>query len=242
MKLFSLASRNLKEVYRDPISVILGLALPITLLILFSSIYKRVQLEMFSPQMLTPGIIIFSYAFLIMFSAVLLAKDRETSFLIRLFTTPLSSSDFIFAYMIPFIPLAFVQTIFCLIAGMIMGAGFDNILISMIIFLLAALICISTGMIMGALLTMNQVSAVGSVLITAIGLFCGAWTPLKEMGGIFESVGYALPFAHAVDAAKSLLSGSPFSEIMGNLYWILTYSIILILLAILSFKRKMKQG
>ena len=242
MKVFSLASRNFKEVYREPISTLLGLAMPVALLVLFSSIHKKVQLDMFSPQMLTPGIIIFCYAFLIMFSAVLLAKDRESSFMTRLFTAPLRPSDFILAYLLPFIPLALFQTAICLIVGTILGATFIHIFLSSIIFLLITLICVSLGMIMGALLTINQVSAVGSVLITAIGLFCGAWTPLKMMGGIFETIGYALPFAHAVDATKSLLTGSPFSEILSNFYLILIYAAVLFVLAILSFRWKMRKG
>ncbi|OFY62164.1 MAG: hypothetical protein A2V64_00850 [Bacteroidetes bacterium RBG_13_43_22] len=241
MKLFSLANRNFKELYRDPVSVILGLALPVIMLVLFTSIYKRVQLPHFSPQWMTPGVIVFSFAFLIMFAAVLLANDRESSFLIRLFTTPLTSSDFIFAYLIPFIPLAVIQIVICLITGVIMGGSFVNIMLSLIIFFPVLMICISIGMIMGTLFTMTQVTAFGSALVTFIGLFCGAWAPLKEMGGIFETIGYALPFAHAVDASKYLLSGSSFSEILGNFYWVLIYSIILVAAAILSFRWKMKQ-
>jgi len=122
MRFYSLANRNIKEVYRDPVSMLLGLVMPVALLILFSSIYKKSQLDMFSPQMLTPGIIIFSFAFLMMFSAILLAKDRQNAFLTRLFTTPLKSSDFILAYILPFIPLALFQTGICLIVGIILGA------------------------------------------------------------------------------------------------------------------------
>jgi ABC-2 type transport system permease protein len=190
---------------------------------------------------MTPGVIIFSYAFLIMFSAVLMVKDRESSFLTRLFTAPLTSSDFIFAYLLPFVPVALIQTVICLIVGAILGATYVNLMLATVIFLLAFIICISTGMIMGTFFTMSQVTAFGSVLVTVIGLFCGAWAPLKEMGGIFEAIGYTLPFAHAVDASKYLLSGSSFSDIQSNFYWVLTYSIILILIAILSFKWKMKQ-
>ncbi len=241
MKFYSLANRNIKEVYRDPVSVLLGLVMPIALLILFSSIYKRTQLEMFSPQMLTPGIIIFSFAILIMFSAILLAKDKQSAFLIRLFTTPLKSSDFILAYMLPFIPLAIFQTLICFIVGALLGATFSNVFISLIIFLPVAVICISLGIILGALFTVNQVSGVGSLLVTAIGLFCGAWTPLKMMGGVFETIGYVLPFAHAVDAAKELLSGSPFVAISDNFYVILIYATILFILAILSFRWTMKK-
>ena len=197
---------------------------------------------MFSPQMLTPGIIIFCFAFLIMFSAILLAKDKESALLTRLFTTPLKPSDFILAYILPFLPLAFFQTAICLIVGAILGATFQHLILVCIIFFFAAIICICLGMILGSFITVNQVSGVGSLLITAIGLFCGAWTPLKMMGGVFETIGYALPFAHAVDAAKGLLTGSSFSNILGNFYFILIYALALFVLAIFSFRWRMKRG
>jgi ABC-2 type transport system permease protein len=241
MKFFSLANRNMKEVYRDPVSVLLGVVMPVALLILFSSIYKKSQLNMFSPKVLTPGIIIFSFAFLIMFSGILLAKDRQSAFLTRLFTTPLKPSDFIFAYMLPFIPLAFFQTIVCFITGVILGATFSNILIALIGFFLIALTCISLGIILGALFSVNQVSGIGSILITAISLFSGAWMDLKMVGGIFEVIGYSLPFAHAVDVTKGLLSGSHFGDISNNFYIVLIYTVTLFILAILSFKWTMKK-
>ncbi len=178
---------------------------------------------MFSPQMLTPGIVVFCFAFLIMFSAILLAKDKQSALLARLFTTPLKPSDFILAYILPFLPLALFQTVICLIVGAILGATFQNLILAIVIFFFTALICICLGIILGSLFTVNQVSGVGSLLVTAIGLFCGAWTPLKMMGGVFETIGYALPFAHAIDAAKGLLTGSSFSDILDNFYFILIY-------------------
>lgn len=241
MRFYSLASRNFKEIYRDPVSILLGLVMPVALLILFSSIYWRTQVEMFSPQKLTPGLIVFSFAFLMMFSAVLLAKDRQSAFLTRLFTAPLKPSDFILSYMLPFIPLAIFQILVCFVVGVILGATLTNILLSLLIFLLIALICISLGIIVGSLFSVNQVSGIGALVITIISLFSGAWTPLKVIGGIFETIGYALPFAHGVDAAVLLLSGSNFEDITNNLYFILMYTVLLFMLAILSFRWAMRK-
>jgi ABC-2 type transport system permease protein len=241
MKIFSLSLRNLKEIYRDPVSMLLGLGMPVALLILFSSIYKKVPLEIFYPQSLTPGIIIFCFAFLIMFSAILLAKDRQTAFLTRLFTTPLKSRDFIFSYTLPFFPLSIFQITICLIVGLILGAVFKNLILTYLIFLLVALICVSIGMILGTFLTLNQISGVGSLLITAIALLSGAWMDLKMVGGFFETLGYALPFAHAVDASKKLFLGSAFSVVLTDFYIILFYAIGLFIFAILSFRLRMKK-
>lgn len=242
MKIISLSSRNIKEIYRDPVSMLLGFGMPLALLILFSSINKRVPLEIFSPQSMTPGIIVFCFTFLIMFSAILLAKDRQTAFLTRLFTTPLKSTDFIFSYMLPFLPLSLVQVVVCLIVGLFMGAHFTNVLLATLIFLLVATICVSIGMILGSLLTLNQVSGIGSLLITLIALLSGAWIDLKMIGGFLKNLGYVLPFAHAVDASRNLLMGSSFSEVLTNFYIILLYTIVLVILAILSFRWRMTKG
>ena len=239
MRFFSLANRNLKEIYRDPISILLGILLPLIMLLLFSSLNKTIQLDLFSPQAMTPGIIIFSYTFIIMFSAMLLAKDKQSAFLIRLFTTPLKPTDYILAYILPFIPLAFAQAAICFIVGIILGASFSQVGLSILIFLIIAIICISIGVIIGSLFTVNQASGIGSILVTLVGLMSGVWMDLKMVGGIFEKIGYALPFAHAVDAAKGILSGQGFFEIATHIYFILVSLIILMVLAILSFRRTM---
>jgi ABC-2 type transport system permease protein len=104
------------------------------------------------------------------------------------------------------------------------------------------LLCVSLGLLMGAMLTINQVSGMGSLLIVMIALFSGAWTPLKMMGGIFEGIGYALPFAHAVDATRSLLAGASLVSILYNFYFVLIYTVLLFSLSIFAFKRTMKKG
>lgn len=241
MKFYYLADRNLKEIYRDPVSFLLGMVMPIAMLIIFTSIEKRLPLEIFSPQVLAPGIAVFSFTFTIMFSAILLAKDKQSAFLVRLFTTPLKASDYILSYMLPFIPLVILQGTACFVTGAILGASFSNILLITIVLLTTALICISLGMILGALFSVNQISGIGSILITGIGFFSNIWMDLKMVGGTFEKIGYFLPFAHAVDATKGLASGINFNEIADHYFVILIYAIVFMLLAILSFRRVLKK-
>jgi ABC-2 type transport system permease protein len=221
--------------------MLLGLAMPVVLLFLFTSIQKRLPLEIYTAQMLTPAIVIFSFAFLMMFAAILLAKDSDTAFLTRLFTTPLKASDFILAYILPFIPVALFQVLICFLAGAIMGATYTNILPALLIFLMVSLTCTSLGIILGTFLTVNQVPGVGSLLITAIGLFSGAWMDLRMIGGVLESIGYALPFAHAVDALQIILAGDTTSIIV-NLYWIIGYTVVLFILAVFSFHWRIRKG
>lgn len=237
MRFYQLALRNFKEVYRDKVTMLLGIVMPVGFLVLFSSMQKGIQLEIFKPASLAPGIIVFCYAFLTMFSSVLLAKDRQNAFLIRLFTTPLKAKDYILSYTLPFIPLAFMQTIICFVIAIALGAHFTNIFAASILLLFVALIFIFLGVIFGSMFTLNQVSGVGSIFITIASLFSGAWMDLKMIGGIFDTFGYALPFAHAVDLVRSILSGKGIEGLIGSLWVVIGYTLILMIIAIFAFKK-----
>jgi len=241
MKAISLTIRNLKELYRDPVTTLLGIGMPVGMLLLFTSIEKKLTFDLYKAQNLTPGIAVFSLTFLIMFSAMLMAKDRQTSFLVRLFTTPLRPFDFILAYTLPFLPLALVQTGICLISGSIMGASFTHIFPAILLLLLFSTICISLGTIMGALLSVGQVSGIGSVLITGIGFICGAWMDVSMIGGGLEKIAYSLPFIHAVDASRSLMSGTTDGNLTGHLLVILSWALGLFVMAVFAFRKAMKR-
>ncbi len=241
MKTLSLTLRNFKEIHRDPVSILLGIAMPTGLLIIFESIQKKLPLEIFSAQNLTPALTVFGSTFLMMFSATLLNKDRQSEFLTRLLSAPLKSSNFITSYFIAFIPFILLQVLVSLIVGTLFGANFQNILFSLLVFLPTGLISVGLGLTMGALLNVGQISAFGSIFITAMGLFSGAWIDLRQMGGIFEKVGYAFPYAHAVDASKAILSDSFSKDVYTNMLWVGVYFILFLGICIWSFHYKTKR-
>jgi len=104
-----------------------------------------------------------------------------------------------------------------------------------------AIVCIGIGMILGSLCTENQVAVGGSILIVLISLFGGTWMDLKMVGGIFKTLGYSLPFAYAIDAAREILRGLSIDKILTELYWVLGYMVISIFVGIIAFKWRMKQ-
>lgn len=242
MRFLVLAGRNLKEVYRDPIAIGLGVIMPVVLLMLFISMGKNLPIETFSPSTLTPGIIVFGFTFLTMFSAMLLAKDHQSAFLTRLLTTPLRPIDFILAYSIPFLPIAFLQTAVCFTVGILFGMTLNfNVLLSLVVLIPIAVACIGLGMIIGSLCTENQIAGIGSTIIMAGSLFGGAWMDLKMVGGVFNTIGYILPFAHAIDATRAILKGSDFGTIANNLYWVIGYTLCFFVLGIFSFRWRTKR-
>ncbi len=243
MRFASLAQRNLKEIFRDPITLLLGVAMPVLFLFLFTSLQNLGGgIELFKPQMLTPGLVIFSFAFIIMFSGTLLGKDNKTAFLTRLLSTPLKPIDYLLAYLLPFLPVAAFQVVVCYSVGIFLGLTLTNVGLSLLVFFLMALLCISIGIILGSLLTLSQISGIGSLLITTISLFSGAWMDLKMIGGVFYKIGYALPFAYSIDALKALAKGGGFMEIRGSLLWVLGYTVVFFILAVYAMKWRTRRA
>lgn len=85
MKLLSFASRTGKEILRDPLNVVFGLGFPVILMILFHAIQKNAPVALFEIQNITPGLIVFGLAFMTLFSAMLIARDRSSALLQRCF-------------------------------------------------------------------------------------------------------------------------------------------------------------
>ena len=121
MKTLAFAKRCAKEILRDPLNVFFGLGFPIVLLFLLSAIQANIPVEIFEIERLAPGIAVFGLSFLSLFSATLISKDRNSSLLQRLYTTPLTASDFILGYTLPLIPMAVVQCAICYIVSIPLG-------------------------------------------------------------------------------------------------------------------------
>ena len=101
MRMMTFAKRCTKEILRDPINLGFGLGFPLVLLVLLSAMQKNIPVHLFEIDSLTPGIAVFGLSFMTLFSATLIAKDRESALLQRLYTTPLKAIDFILGYMLP---------------------------------------------------------------------------------------------------------------------------------------------
>jgi ABC-2 type transport system permease protein len=242
MRFLTLTSRNIKEIYRDPVSITLGVAMPAILLVLFVSIGKNAPVEVFTPNSLTPAVAVFSFGFLTLFSSMLLAKDRESAFLSRLLTAPLKPTDFILSYTLPFLPIALLQIAVCFTVGIIYGVTLNlSILLALFILFIMSIACIGIGMIIGSLFSEKQAPGLASGVIIIISLFGGVWMNLKMVGGVFAAIGYALPFAYAIDTTRAVLNGYELGSIAITLYLIIGYTLIFFILGVLCFRWRTKR-
>jgi len=184
---------------------------------------------------------LFSLSFISLFAGMLIASDRECSFLLRLFTTPLRSQHFILGYALPLFLLALVQMTFCYLIAFFLGLPLSiNIFWSILTLLPAALLFIAIGLLAGSVCTTKQVGGVcGAVLTNLCAWLSGAWFDVSLIGGWFEAVAYSLPFVHAVEASREALSGH-LIDTLPYVGWVLLYAIGMSVMAIFTFKRRMR--
>ena len=242
MRKYAFANRVVKEILRDPLNLFFGLGFPLVLIFLLSAIQANIPVDLFKIESLTPGITIFGLSFMTLFSATIISKDRGSSFFQRLYTTPLTPSDFIVGYTIPIIPIAVCQSLICYISAMILGLDFSFNTIYAIIFIVPiSVLYIALGLLFGSILNDKQVGGVcGAILTNLSAWLSGVWFDLNLVGGTFKKIAYTLPFVHAVDMEKAILEGN-YAEIFPHIWWVIGYAAVCLVAAILSFLRQMKK-
>ena len=247
--------RNLKEVLRDSVIYIFCLAFPIVMLLLFNLInsFSNGNTPTFELKSIVPGVITFSYTFITLTLSLLISKDRQTSFLKRLYSSPMKSRDFIFGYAIVGVIIGLCQTVICILAGGVItlfkGGEYISVLdiLLLIVSQLPILIfSVFLGIIMGTVFNDKSAPGITSVVISASGILGGCWMPIETMGG-FETFCRFLPFypsvylgrvsTSAVNALGTVYSFNGFAVI--SLITILIYTALSVLLSIILFKKSM---
>lgn len=241
MRMLVFANRTTKEILRDPLSLFFGIGFPVVLLLLLSAINRSIPVDLFNVDSLTPGIAVFGLSFMALFAAQVLSKDRASSFLTRLFTTPMTSTDFIMGYSLPLLMMSLVQGIVCYIVAMFMGLSISlSMIVALALLIPTSIIFIGIGLLCGTLLSERAAVGICGALLTNLSAWLsGAWIDLNLIGGLFKDVAFILPFVHAVEMGKAALTGE-YGDIFPHIWWVLGYAIIISVVAIAMFKKKMQ--
>ncbi len=242
MKMLTFSKRTLKEILRDPLTLLFGLGFPSVLILLLSAIQANVPVSLFEIDSLAPAMTVFGLSFITLFSATLIAKDRESALLMRLYATPMTAADFILGYTLPILPIALAQSAVCFLVGALLGLELTvNILYAVLFVLPISLFFIGLGLLFGSLLNQKQVGGIcGAMLTNLTAWLSGIWFDLSLVGGTFLKIAKVLPFYHAVELERAVYAGN-FAEILPRLLWILGYAVTVIALAVILFLRQMKK-
>ena len=240
MKALIFSKRNLKEIIRDPVSLAFGVGLPVVMMIIFYYLYRSVSgmPSIYGVNSMAPGMAVFGLSFITLFMGMLIANDAQSSFLSRLFASPMKSTDFILGYSLPMLPCALFQIVICLAIGAVMGMKISIHILPAVIFLLIdALFYISLGLLFGSLFNSNQVGGISSLIVNAAAILSGTWIPLDTVKGGFKTVCNMLPFSHSLTLVKNTLTGD-YSNTLKDFVWVAISTLIISFAAAAVFKKK----
>lgn len=241
-RIVTLSNRNLKEILRDPLSLIFIIAMPLVMEILFYFLFHDLA-NQFQMQYLAPGIVVFSQAFISLFMGLLISIDRGSCFLTRLFVSKAKPYEFIISYTLSLIPIALIQSVLFFLVGGIIDISLFKIemIYSILISLFTSFFFIGLGVLIGTICNEKSVGGISSIVITAQSLLSGMWFPIEGVDETMIKIMNFLPFKNATLLIQNTLNG--FTDIYNDLIYpfiiILIYGVIVFLLAILIFKNKM---
>ena len=238
MRMLNFAKRNFKELIRDPLSLIFEIALPIFLLFIFQQF--NIPSESYKLENFTPGIILFGFSFISLFTATLIAKDRTSSLLIRLGTSPMKSSDYILGYIVSLIPIILIQVVLFFVVSMLMGLSFSvNIIYTVLISLVVSILFIALGILIGSLVSERGTGGLGSIIVQLVCFTSGMYFPKEMVGKVFATICELLPFESCLNILKGVLNSNLDMISIRNIIIFVIYTLVILVLSVFVFKKKM---
>lgn len=238
MRIINFAKRNFKEIIRDPLSIIFSVLLPLFLLFIFKQI--NIPSESYELQNFTPGIVVFGFSFITLFTAMLISKDRTSSLLIRLGISPMKPIEYILGYMLSIIPLILIQNVLFFILAIVLGLSFSiNIIWAILISIVIAILFITIGIILGSLFSEKASSGISSIVVQLVCFTSGMYFPRELLGDVFSKICEYLPFESCVTIIKGIMNANLESITIRNIIVFLVYTIIMFTISIIVFRKKM---
>lgn len=243
-KLFALTKRNIKEMLRDPLSLMFCIIFPIVMLVLMQIIFLNIEAmpDNFKITSYASGICVFGYTFIGMFVALQVSSDKNTSFIKRLNIAPINKFTYYFSFLLSSLPLALVQTLLFFAFALIFKFPFDaNLLLSIVYLIPSIIFYVCLGLLVGIMCkNEKQTGPIFSVFISLVGIFGGIFMPLSSLSGSFKTFVNLLPFSHTVQIASDIQSLGG-GAIYPHILYILFYIAIFVLLSFIIEKIRSKK-
>ena len=236
MRILTFANRNFKEIIRDPLSIIFAIILPLFLLFIFQQF--KIPNDIYKIENFTPGIIIFSFAFITLFTATLISKDRSTSLLIRLGVSPLKPKEYVLGYIVAVLPIVIIQNVLFFIVAIILGLEFNvNVIYTILASIPISILFIALGILIGSITTEKSASGVSSIVVQLVAFTSGMYFSTDMVGNTFSKICNILPFSRCTIITKSILNGN-YQNLLSSSLILVLYTIFTLIISIMIFKKK----
>ncbi|MBE7028404.1 MAG: ABC transporter permease [Ruminococcaceae bacterium] len=238
MRTLNFSKRNFKEIARDPLSLIFAIILPLFLLFIFQQF--NIPNESYNLENFTPGIVVFGFSFITLFTAMLISKDRTTSLLVRLAISPMKPADYILGYMLSIVPIILIQNILFFILAICLGLSFSiNIIWTILVSIIIAVLFIGIGIIIGSISSEKASSGISSIVVQLVCFTSGMYFPKETLGKVFGTICKYLPFESCLAILKGIMNNSLKSIEARNIIIFVIYTFTIFVMSVVIFKKKM---
>ncbi len=238
MRILNFAKRNFKEIARDPLSLIFAIILPLFLLFIFQQF--NIPNESYELENFTPGIVVFGFSFITLFTAMLISKDRTTSLLIRLGVSPMKPMEYILGYMLSILPIILIQNVLFFVLAIILGLTFSiNIIFTILVSIIIAVLFIAIGIIIGCISSEKASSGISSVVVQLVCFTSGMYFPREMLGKTFGKICEHLPFESCLTILKGILNNRLENIQLRNVVIFVVYTVVVFVISVIIFNRKM---
>ncbi len=189
---------------------------------------------------LLPGIVGMALMQMAVFSVAFLFTDyKEKGILKRLIATPMKPSQFLTANVITRLLVALVQTVVLIAVGILLykthiyGAWWLIALIAT----LGAVMFLGLGFsISGIAKTVDAVPAIANLIVFPMLFLGGTFFPIDTMPAWLQTVVHYLPLQYLTHSLREVMAnGAGIGAVATDLYWMLGWSAVMVLLANLTF-------
>jgi ABC-2 type transport system permease protein len=205
------AVRVLRQLRRDPRTVVLMLVVPSLLLTLFKYVFYG-QEETFD-RVGGPLVGLFPFIIMFLITSITMLRERTTGTLERLMTMPLSKLDLLVGYGIAFALVAAVQAaVTAAVAFGLLGLDVEgSVAVVLALAVLNALLGVALGLLASAFAhsEFQAVQFMPAFVLPQI-LLCGLLVPRDRMADWLEWISLLLPLTWAYDGlARAVAGGDP---------------------------------
>lgn len=244
------ASRNIKEMMRDPLGYIFCIGFPLIMLVLMTIVDQSIPKEgvdTFHIENLAPGVAVFGQMFVMLFTALNISTDRSGTFIMRLYATPMTASDLTAGYIFPMLTIAVVQSVItfavAFVISLILGSALSigGILLCILTLIPSAAMFIGFGLIFGVLFNEKTAPGLCSIIISLGGFFGGIWFSAESTGGVMLKICKCMPFFYCTKTARSAISMDFSCEaILLPMLIVIVCAVVLTTLGCFAFSKKMR--
>lgn len=210
-RVFALTKRNVKEILRDPTSLVFCAVLPVAMLVLMELLFGKMseQAVMFKIENFAPGITTFGFTFTMLYVALTVSGDRNSAFMARITVSPVRPIEYVISFLLASVPVMIVQSVLFYCVAFCFGLPFGaNVLLSVVLLIPSAFFYATAGTLIGSIVgNPNQAGPLSSIIISGAGLLGGVWLPIETMSEGFVTVCKCLPFYNCVLAGKTPFVG-----------------------------------